>query len=101
MNVAQQNSKGKKGKVFKTVQMLTAREYEQLGVDVKLELIQDFQKGATEQAEKSRREIRARKKGAAGVRSNKRAAVTRTQTKSLSQMSDAELEKALANASFD
>lgn len=40
MNVTQRNSKGKKGKVFKTVAMLTAQEYEQLEVDVKLELIQ-------------------------------------------------------------
>jgi len=40
MNVAQQDSKSNKEKVVKTVQMLTAREYEQLGVDVKLELIQ-------------------------------------------------------------
>ena len=43
MNVAQQNSKGRKGKVFETVEMPTGEEYEQLEVDMKLELVQRCQ----------------------------------------------------------
>ena len=35
MNVAQQNSKGKNGKVFKPVEIITAEKYEQLEVDRK------------------------------------------------------------------
>lgn len=69
--------------------------------DTKLSLMKQFQEKASEASEKSRREIRARKKGSAGARTNKRAAANQIKNKSLSDMSDAELEKALANASFD
>lgn len=69
--------------------------------DVKLELMREYQRRAAEKSEASRKNIRARKKGAAGVRSNKRAAAGKARTKSLSDMSDSELEAALAEASFD
>jgi hypothetical protein len=68
--------------------------------DMKLELLRDFQGKASEQAEESRRKIRARKKGAAGTRSNKAAAVRTSKAKSLSKMSDAELDAALEGADF-
>jgi hypothetical protein len=69
--------------------------------DLKLDLMREYQKRAAEASEKSRRNIRDRKKGAAGVRSNKRSAVETPTTKPLSKMSDDELEAELAKASFD
>jgi hypothetical protein len=69
--------------------------------DTKLNLMREFQNRAAEASEESRRNIRARKKGSAGARTNKHAAANQISNKSLSDMSDAELEKALANASFD
>ena len=69
--------------------------------DMKLELIRDFQKKAVEQSEDSRRKIRARKKGAAGVRSNKRPAASNTKNKSVVEASDAELDAAIKVLDFD
>lgn len=69
--------------------------------DVKLDLMREYQKRAAEKSEESRRTVRARKKGAAGVRSVKRAAAKAPKTKSLSQMSEAELDAVLAESSFD
>lgn len=71
--------------------------------DMRVDLLRDFKSEASKKADKSRKAIRARKKGAAGTRSRKRPGTTTTKTKSLSKMSDKELDAALAAAagSFD
>jgi hypothetical protein len=66
--------------------------------DMKLSLLREAQQAASASSEESRRQVRGRKKGASGVRSQKRAAAPSTKTKSLSEMSDAELDAALKQA---
>ncbi len=73
--------------------------------DMRVDLLRDFKTEASGKADKSRKAIRARKKGAAGIRSNKRPGTSTTKTKSLSKTSDKDLDAMLAQAaaagSFD
>jgi hypothetical protein len=64
-------------------------------MDLRAELMRDLQKKASAQSEQSRRTVRARKKGAAGVRSKAARKAQTTKPKSLSQMSDDELDAQL------
>ena len=65
-------------------------------MDLRVELMRDLQKQASAKSEESRRKVRARKKGAAGVRSKATRKAQSTKTKSLSEMSDAELDAQLS-----
>lgn len=66
--------------------------------DMKLNLIQDLKKATAQESDESRSQVRARKKGAAGTRSNKRPAAKAATSKSVQQMTDKELDAALAAA---
>jgi hypothetical protein len=91
------------GMSAKTAQKVATSLITSAFADLKMQTIRDLRKQATEADLEDKKKIRARKKNAAGTRSKKsgKGAVSKTKTKSLSQMSDAELDAALAEVSFE